>query len=162
VDADRQHHFDETTFTMTLDAVSMAEAEANANNMRWQASGQDNASGGSLNLSQQLLLTQHMDEARSLGGTRNKEQDFRRIIRKLRQHKVDLFGHLVHDAKSIKFTVDLLTDDGWSATEKYHRCVALGEKVPWSITLKRTMCPTSIDISNRVRALWAWGRCMCM
>eukprot|EP00952_Eustigmatos_sp_NYUAD-ZCMA_P001198 5325-Eustigmatos_ZCMA.PRE.1 len=34
------------------------------------------------------------------------EQQFRRMIRKLRQHTVDLFHHAVHGAKSIRYGVE--------------------------------------------------------
>lgn len=83
------------------------------------------------------------------GGT-DKADEFRRMIRRLRRAKVKLFGHLTGNKKSIKYTVDMLTEDGWTPAERYHRLVALGEKAPWPLTLKRSMCPSVIDISKQV------------
>lgn len=83
--------------------------------------------------------------------TKAEREAYRRIINRIRLNKVKLLDHLTQHKKSITLTVDLLTDEGWGPEERYHRLVALGEKAPWPLTLKRSMCPTSIDMAEQVR-----------
>jgi len=57
---------------------------------------------------------------------------------------------MTHNEKSIEKSDDLLADEGWTEQQKYHRLVALGDKYPWPLTLKQSMCPTEIRLKGQV------------